>query len=351
MLCDDQAILYIDCAALAKNYAFLAKKSAPAETACAIKADAYGLGLEPVAKTLLKSGCKTFFIARMQEGVELRRLAPQANIYVLNGLTPDSFATIKAHELIPCLGSLAEITEWQAQAEARPAALYIDTGFNRLGLPMDDIDKIKNFTPQLVMSHLACADTPAHKMNTHQLAAFTACREKFPNSKASLANSAGVLMGKAFHFDMTRVGLGLYGGAPLEDESTALHTVVHLLAPILQLRHVKTGQSIGYGANFTATQDMHIAILALGYGDGFPRCLSGQAHATFNNTLCPIVGRISMDLLAIDITHLKNCPQRGDFVEMIGDTIKIDTLARQANTISYELLTQLGTRYKRQYKN
>lgn len=360
----DQALLQIDLGAMTRNYAELAARANPAQTACVVKSDAYGLGMEAVSKALLEKGCRTFFVAQAHEGARLRqitrKMTQDADIYVLNGLAPTSAETLLKHNLIPCLGSLEEIAEWRglvpssgAGASSR-AALHIDTGFNRLGLPLDDIDKVAGFNPHLVMSHLACGDEPAHKMNAQQLKAFTTCLEKFPDSKASLANSAGVLMGAAFHFDLTRVGTAMYGGAAILDDSspcaTTLETVVSLYAPVLQTKFVQQGQSIGYGARFTAPKDMEIAVLALGYGDGFTRQLSeAGANASYRGALCPIIGRISMDLLALDISATDSPPQRGDFVEMIGDTIKIEPLARQAGTISYELFTQLGTRYKRQY--
>lgn len=350
----DQPLLRIDLGAMTRNYKVLSQLAKGAETACVVKSNAYGLGIAPVTNALLGAGCKTFFVAQAQEGETLRPLAPDAEIYVLNGLAPTSASLLTNYNLIPCLGTLEEIVEWQSVAADKPAALHIDTGFNRLGLPLSDISKVKNFSPHILMSHLACGHDPAHEMNASQVEAFKTCRSAFPNSKASLANSAGVLMGEAYHFNMTRVGTAMYGGAALLDHSSALETVVYLHAPVLQTKHVAKGQTVGYGASYLAQQDMKIAILALGYGDGFTRHLSGEGSAkaftAYQGQECPIVGRVSMDLLALDITGLENQPQRGDFVELIGDTVKIEPLAKRAGTISYELLTQLGTRYKRQYK-
>jgi len=367
----DRAVLTIDLAALIANYRWLDKRAGKAETGCVVKANAYGLGLGEIANALLAAGCQTFFVAQAQEGEALRAVTKTATIYILNGLPSGSAAWFAEHNLRPCLSAPAELAEWvafcAAEKQAHPAALHIDTGFNRLGFREAEVAEIdSDFTPALIMSHLACADMPDHPMNAAQLARFQNALAHFPNVKASLANSAGILLGDTYHFDMVRAGIGLYGGTPYSDDTQGqqaqkeqqvrahLQPVITLQAPILQIRTIKAGETVGYGASFTADKNMRIAILAIGYGDGYMRQISQAppfAQAAYNGTRLPIIGRISMDLLAVDISALPEAQaQRGTLLELIGAHIPLDETAKQAGTISYELLTRLGTRARRVYK-
>lgn len=362
---NDHGELRISLPAVQANYQFYVdqihqNKTQKTEITAVVKADAYGLGMAQIAPALAAKGCRHFFVAQAQEGKALRTLlsdiAPEAEIYVFNGLTRQTETLFKDHHLRPCLNSVEQVHH-ALQAGIADYALFFDTGFNRLGLTYDDIERLPNdLQPQLIMSHLACADTPDHPMNHQQLEMFQTLARHFPNTPKCLANSAGVLLGPDYHFDMVRVGIGLYGGSPTSDGLTARQTVATLTAPILQIREVKQGQTIGYGADFLAPQDMSIAILGIGYADGYPRRLgrgndqlSGYGNVAYQGQICPLIGRVSMDLLATDISHLDTVPKTGDTVEMLGQTILLDHIAQQAETISYEVLTQLGSRFKRVY--
>jgi alanine racemase len=373
MTYSDTAVLTIDLAALTQNYHAMQTAAKGAQTAAVVKANAYGLGLEPVVKALSRAGCTHYFVALAQEGVELRALLPDAVIYVLNGLPEGAAADFAEYKLRPCLTSPAQVSQWQdfcqTQAKAAlPACLFVDTGFHRLGLSQSEVADLAD-TPEvfegwelcLIASHLACADTPEHPQNAAQLEAFRYALSRLPEAPASLANSGGVMMGDAYHFDMVRVGTMVYGGAATGRVEDALAPVACLRAPVLQLRQLSAGDSIGYGATFTASREMTIAIVSLGYGDGLSRYFSGKngapspAHLMLKGHPAPLVGRVSMDSLAIDITNLPAAlraeAKAGDMVEVFGPNNPIDQLAMQGQTISYELLTALGNRYKRIYSD
>ena len=359
----DTAVLTIDRAALAKNYrALCAAAQKNTETAAVIKCNAYGLGLAELALVLAAENCKSFFVAQFTEGVALRQLLPDVTIYILNGLTapPQDYT---AHNLIPCLINRDQMTQWQnyyKATESAAAALFIDTGFHRLGLSAEEVLELadnpalfEGWSLALIASHLACADTPDHPQNRAQLETFNTARAMLPNAPASLANSGGIALGKEFHFDLTRPGIALYGGAPTGNPHDALATVATLEAPILQLRQLSVGDSIGYGADFTAAREMSVAIIGVGYGDGLPRQMGlrppGMVRLSVGGYPAPIVGRVSMDSLAIDISDLPEKPSCGTMVQIFGPDNPIDQLAAQLGTLSYELLTGLGNRYKRVY--
>ena len=362
-------ILTVDLGALAANYRQLGKLAPESEIAGVVKARAYGLGLEPVARTLATSGCRTFFVAEAAEGRALRTLLPDASIYVLNGLLAGAGAAYVAHGLRPCLSSLAEIEEWAHQSKAAgtplPAALHFDTGINRLGLTRDETDRLLSGGPllagievTLVMSHLACADEPDHPLNARQLERFKAIRAAFPRVPASLSNSAGALLGPEYHFDLIRPGIGLYGGNPLIGAENPFRRVVGLQARVLQVRDVARGEAVGYGAEFEARRPSRLAVVSAGYGDGYFRALgtrrqggdseAGRAYIAGNHV--PLAGRVSMDLLSIDVSELgPGAVRRGDLVELIGPHVSLEDVAARAGTIAYEVLTSLGERYKRLY--
>ena len=373
MTYSDTAVLTIDLAALTQNYHAMQAAAKGAQTAAVVKANAYGLGLEPVVKTLHAAGCTNFFVALAQEGVELRALVPDAIIYVLNGLPIGAAADFAEHKLRPCLTSPEQISEWQDYCQnqaksALPACLFVDTGFHRLGLSQTQVADLAD-TPSafdgwelcLIASHLACADAPDHPMNASQLEAFRFALSLLPNAPASLANSGGVRMGEAYHFDMVRTGTMVYGGSATGRVEDALAPVACLRAPLLQIRQLSAGDSIGYGATFTASREMTIGLVSLGYGDGLSRYFRGKsgapspAHLMLHGHPTPLVGRVSMDSLAIDMTDLPASLRAeakiGDMVEIFGPNNPIDRLAMQGQTISYELLTALGNRYKRVYSD
>lgn len=351
--------LTIDLSAIAANYKHLAGCAAPAECAAVVKADAYGLGIPAVSKALWNAGARTFFVAHLFEASEVRAALPDAVIYVLSGLAPGTASLMTDIKARPVLGSPGEIEEWSAHGKSE-AAIHIDTGMNRLGLNFSEAEDIAqrglSFKPSLVMSHLACADMPDHPLNKEQFTAFEAVRALFPGIPASLANSAATLAGGHYRFDLCRPGIALYGGNPFHPHPVAgLRPTVKVEARIVQLRHAGRGEKVGYGGEETLPRASNLAILSLGYADGFLRAAGSSdaqkgAEVLIGGKRCPLVGRVSMDLIAADITDLPaGSVKRGDYAVILGDGITIDELARKAGTIGYEVLTRLGPRFARHY--
>jgi len=362
------AVLTVDLAAIRGNWRYLAKLAGPAECGAAVKGDAYGLGIALVTQALWDAGCRSFFVARPKEGEELRAHLPEAIIYVLDGLFAGQAEFYAKLELRPALISIDEAREWagfgRAYGRKLPCALHVDTGINRLGFSMAEFENLlqDNFTmeglnPALVMSHLACADEPSHPLNARQRDAFTSIRRQLPGVPASLANSSGIYLGPAYVHDLVRPGIALYGGNPLPGKANPMRPVVYLEAAIMQLRDVAAGESVGYGATWTARRASRIAILGAGYKDGIPRALSSRqdrepAQVVIAGRRCPIVGRVSMDMMAADVTDLpRGAVARGTRAEIIGRDIGADEAAHWAGTISYELFTHLGRRYARLYSD
>jgi alanine racemase len=354
--------LTVDLAALAANWEALALRAEGAATAAVVKGDGYGIGLEPAARTLAEAGCQTFFVALPEEGFRLRGAVHDAIIYVLDGLMPGTADELAEAKLRPVLGSWAELEDWadfRNSGGEGSAAIHVDTGMNRLGLTPAEARRLSQspelleaVAPDLLMSHLAAADTPDHPLNRKQLAAFRAVRTLLPDIPASLANSAGIMLGPDYHFDLVRPGIALYGGAPAEGASP-MRPVVTVEARILQVREVKPGETVGYGATETVRQPSRVAILAAGYADGYHRLAGSSdrrtgARAYLRGRHAPLIGRVSMDLIAVDVTAVPGA-ERGDFVELIGPNVPVDEVASHAGTIGYELLTGLGRRYFRTY--
>lgn len=356
--------LTIDLKALAENYEEIAARVAPAVCAAVLKGDGYGTGLPQAATTLWQAGARTFFVALLSEARETRNLLPQAEIFVLNGLFPGTEDTYREFDLRPVLGSLPEIEQWQAFCEAvgigLPAALHVDTGMNRLGVtPSEAINLAEGrdelgFPLTLLMSHFACADEPGHPLTARQLEDFRAVAALFPGVRASLANSAGTMGGPEMHFDLVRPGIAVYGARARADVAP-LRPVVRLELRIVQNRLVHEGESVGYGAAQTAKRPTRLAILSGGYADGIPRLVGSSdqhrgAEVIIAGQRCPMIGRISMDLMAVDITDLpEDAAQPGQWATLLGDGLEIDDLAEQARTIGYEVLTSLGRRYHRRW--
>jgi alanine racemase len=357
-------LLTIDLAALVKNWKSLAQRVVPADCAAVVKADAYGCGIGMVAEALAKGGCTTFFVAHLTEARQVRAAAPDAVIYVLNGYAPGSAPVFAELNARPVIGSLSEFVEWDAFRTASNwrggAALHFDTGMNRLGLAVEEAAtftarvKMPDHGISLIMSHLACADTPNHALNAKQIAAFRDLRFLFRGTPTSLANSSGIFLGPAAHCDMVRPGAALYGANPTPATQNLMEPVVTLKARIVQVRNVARGESVGYGATWTASRAARIAIVSVGYGDGYLRSASGgksHAMALIANRRCAIVGRISMDLMAFDVTGLPDdLMRRGTYATLIGDGITVDDLAGWSGTIAYEVLTGLSRRYRRTWK-
>lgn len=351
--------LIVDCDAIAVNFRHLAKQVAPAECGAVIKADAYGLGVEDVAAALLRAGCRSFFVARLCEAERLRRVvSTSADIIVLNGLDPGSEASCADAGLVPVLNSASQLAAWRACARSAPrplpAVLQIDTGMSRLGLSLNtalaaakDPALSDELDLKLLMTHLACGDEPIREENGDQLRRFEAVAAHFPGVRKSIANSAGAFLADNFHHDMVRAGVALFGVAPTA-EATTLQPAVRLEARILQIRTIEAGTGVGYGLDHVATTSQRLATIAMGYADGWPRSLGSKGAAWYQGVRLPIVGRISMDSLTIDIGGLaENSVSEGSFVELLGPSQSLEDVASDAGTIAYEILTGLGSRHAR----
>ena len=358
-------ILTVDLSAIEANWRALGRRAMPSECAAVIKADAYGCGIEQVALQLGKAGCKTFFVADLAEARRVRYVAPEPAIYVLNGLLPQTAATYADLRVRPVIGSMVELAEWDAFCLANTwhggAALHVDTGMNRLGITANEAAALaprirsENHGITLLMSHLATSEVPEHPLNEQQIKLFREVRILYRGISSSLANSSGVFLGNAAHCDMIRPGVALYGVNPTPGRSNPMRPVIELQAHIVQVRPVPKGETVGYNAGWTAKRATRLAVVAVGYADGYLRAASASdtapgADAIVAGKRCPLAGRVSMDLLAIDITDLPdNAARRGDLATLIGDEITVDDVAKAAGTIGYEVLTGLGKRYRRVY--
>jgi alanine racemase len=350
--------LTIDLDAIAANYRALRGRTEGAVCAGVIKADAYGLGVEPVGQRLWREGCRTFFVASLEEAIRLRALLHDAEIITLNGLMPGEAAHYREYGLLPTLNDIGQIETWSAYSGrmgSLPAVVHLDTGMSRLGLSaserrrlLDNPEIISGIECRYLLSHLACADLPGHPLNDMQRRDFAEAVSRVPHGKASLAASSGIFLGRRWHFDMVRAGVALYGGAPVEGQPNPMTPVVHLESLVLQVRDVDSPETIGYGATHKISKPTRVATIAAGYADGYLRSLGGRSAARWRNTTLPLIGRISMDLITLDATAASGL-MAGDTVELIGPDYDINALASDAGTIPYEILTSLGQRYRRCY--
>lgn len=346
--------LVVDLDAAARNYQALAVRAPGAETAAAVKAQAYGLGAAQVARRLVREGCRSFFVATPEEGADLRRAlgGGEADIWVFNGYRAEMRGLFLDHRLGAVLNCEADLVA-ALEAPAGPTALHVDTGMHRLGLPaaraasLTD-DERERLDLRLVMSHLACAEEDDAEMNAAQLRRFTAITSDFPGVRRSLANTGGVLLGRDYQFDLTRPGIGLYGATAKPFQDHGLEPVVRLEAPVLQLRRLEPGDPVGYGATYVANRPRLAATVAAGYADGLPRALSGSGYARFNGAKAPILGRISMDLTVLDVTDCETAVRDGAPAVFLGEDL--DVVADTAATLPYEILTGLGRRAARVYE-
>ena len=340
----------IDLSALVANWRMLARRAAPAEAAAVVKADAYGLGAAKIVQALARAGCRRFYVAWPNEGAEVRAaLGPGPSIAVFHGPTPKTARVFAAAGLEPVLNSIDQIQLWIASG-AGPAAVHVDTGMNRLGLSEADWRAAATAwpAPSLLLSHLACADEQnGRDRTTRQLEAFLRASAFWPTAKRSLAATAGVYLGAPFFMDEIRPGIGLYGGGPAPGKGDAPQLVVTLFAPVLQLREIAPGETIGYGASFTAGLRHTLATVGVGYADGFLRAASNRGYGVIRGAQRPILGRISMDLLVLDVTGVGAVV--GDEVELMGANLPLRDQAAAMGTIDYELLTRLGPRIQRTY--
>ncbi|MGL5136346.1 MAG: alanine racemase [Beijerinckiaceae bacterium] len=354
-------ILTVDPGALVANWRLLAERARPAECAAVVKADGYGLGIETVVPALAAAGCRTFFVAHLSEALRARKAAPLAHIHVLNGLPAGAEETYRQNRLRPVLGTFGEIIRWR-NAGGGPAALHVDTGMNRLGLSLDEARQLSQRTEwegigiDLLMSHFVASEEPDNPLNAAQIARFARVSALFGDriGRRSMSNSSGHFLKEVPHHDMTRAGYALYGGNPTPGQPNPMRSVVRLEATILQVRHVEPGDHVGYNAMWTAKRPSRIATLSLGYADGWLRALSATdtkpgGAALVHGIRSPFAGRVSMDLVTIDVT---DCPEgsvkAGHRAVLLGDGIGVDDVAAAAGTNGYEILTSLGGRYQRQ---
>lgn len=341
-----QAVLSIDLDAILHNWRALAALSGRAEAGAVVKADGYGLGADRVARALAAAGVRRFFVAEAAEGVAIRQaVGPGSEIFVFSGHMAGDATAIASAGLIPLLNAPEQAARHRAALPGHAFGVQLDTGMNRLGLEAADWQRLAPellaLRPRLLMSHLACADAPGDAMNAVQLAAFRRMTEGMEVPR-SFAATGGILLGPEYHFDVTRPGIGLYGGAPF----SAAAPVVRLALPVIQIRHVAAGETVGYGNAWTASRISRIATLGAGYADGLMRALTGKARVWHGATPCPLVGRVSMDMMAVDVTDLRDAPET---LDILGPAQGVDALAAMADTIGYEILTALGPRYRRAY--
>jgi alanine racemase len=354
-------ILNIDLGALASNYHLLQQRAPGARVGAVVKANAYGLGVEAVAACLYGRGCRDFFVSSTEEGVALRPLVPSAQIFVLQGVEPGDEGLCEAFTLTPVLISASMAKRYLSLGPATDYALKVNTGMNRLGLEPEQLLALVPELPaagcRLLMSHLACADEPEHGLNQKQLQQFQylaeVARKALPQLQLSLANSAGVFLGTAYHFDLLRPGAALYGINPGNLAPGLLAPVVQLLLQVIQTRTLQAGDCVGYGATFQAQGELPVVMVSGGYADGLMRALGQKGCAWFNGVRLPLIGRVSMDSLVFDVSGLPadRRPAEGDRIEFFGPQISVDEQAMLAGTIGYELFTRLGERCQRQYIN
>lgn len=359
-------LVTINLAAIAANWRALSARVGSARCGAVVKADAYGLGAARVIPTLADAGCTAFFIATPGEAEMARALLPKADVFGLDGLAGDTGETFARLGVTPVLSTLDDVMRWSALARARgvklPAALHIDTGLNRLGLPARDVRRIANEADlraglilTLVMSHLASADTPADAKNREQLLAFETLTALFPGVPRSLAASDGLMLGRSYHFDLVRPGYALYGGQASQSNPAPVRGAVTVMARILAINDVPPGETVGYSATWRATRPSRIATVAAGYADGIPRSASAPdgrpgGYVMLGDALAPIVGRVSMDLITVDVTDVPaGVARAGEFAKLIGDGLSIEDAGYSAGTIGYEILTRLGQRFQRVY--
>jgi alanine racemase len=370
------ARLTIDLGALAENWRLLNARAAPGKSGAVVKADCYGLGIERGVPALVAAGCDTFFVAHLSEGIRARAVAPKADIYILNGMARFDRAYWE-HGLRPVLGTSHEIAEWMGARKKHairpgdkllPPALHIDTGMNRLGLRLDEglafiaSDAFRKLNPGLVMTHFVASEVEGGAITAKQIERFRdvekaiqALGEAIPKPLLSLCNSSAHFIGAAAGYPLSRPGYALYGGNPTPGKPNPMKPVIRLEAPIVQITHVKAGETVGYSENFTATRDSRIATISVGYADGYPRNGGAKPGIPGGTALvaqreCPFVGNVSMDLITVDITDVPEAfAQIGTPVTLIGDTLDLDRVGKGAKTIGYEILTNLGRRYERVY--
>ncbi|MEG3618912.1 alanine racemase [Magnetovibrio sp. PR-2] len=356
------AILTIDLDALVSNWKTCAAQAPNAETAAVVKAAAYGTDASKSAKALQKAGCKTFFVASVQEGIDLRAvLGPAPAVHIFNGLMNGAERDYTEFNLTPVLNSLGEVEAWGAYGtglgEPQSCDIHFDTGMARLGLPQDEAAKLlsnpehlSHIKLDMILSHLVSAEDADNPLNAEQLSRFQGLTSQFPSARGAFANSSGIFLGADYHFDVTRPGVSLYGANPTPNKPNPMAQVVRLQGKILQVRTIDTPQTVGYGATHQALGEERIATVSVGYADGYLRSLSSSGVAYIGDQAVPVVGRVSMDLIGLDVSAVpEELCRPGMLVDLIGPHNPVDHVAERAGTIGYEILTSLGARYHRIY--
>lgn len=356
------SVLEVNLSAIKKNYQFLESQLVNSKAAAVLKADAYGLGIQKVAPALTEVGCQDFYVAKLDEALELRGILPNANIYVLLGLLEGMEEIFLEHNLVPLLNDYDQIMRWGAYGKKLgrkiPAIIQVETGFWRAGIPYFDMLKLIQ-KPEVfefieivyIMSHLACSDTPNHPKNEAQRLEFDRFLKLFPGSRGSFSNSNGVFLGPQYHYDQVRPGRVLYGLGTRASHMHGIAPAVQIYARLLQIRNVPRGECIGYDSLFTATQDSVIGTISAGYADGILRSATNKGHFYIGDYPTPIVGRVSMDFITVDLTGIPdNLLKLGSWVEIVGNHISADELAQEADTTSREIMIRLGKRYHRIYR-
>lgn len=356
------ALLSIDLDALCDNWRSLCARLSAAECAAVVKADAYGLGAGRVAPALYRAGCRSFFVAHLNEGIRLRPVLPaDADIHVLHGPHPGAERDFVRNRLVPVLNSLPQVQAWQSLARdldaMLPAVLQVDTGMARLGLASDELERLtaspdglQGIALKFLMSHLVSAEAQGSAINGLQLKRFQAARGRLPGVRCSLANSSGIFLGEAYHFDLVRPGAALYGVAPVAGQPNLLRPVIRLQGKVLQTRRIAAGTAVGYSHTWTAARPSRVATVAVGYADGYLRSLSNSGIARCDGISLPLIGNISMDTLIVDITDVpEGRIVEGDLLDLADPLNGVDAIASRAGTIGYEILTSLGQRYARRY--
>ena len=348
--------LTVNLDALAGNFHKLRTAGLPGECGAVIKANAYGLGVGPVARRLLAEGCERFFVASSGEGAELRGILPEADIYVFEGALPGREDGLLSASLTPVLNSIEQIERWRKAAPSSRCVVHIDTGMSRLGLSAAEVEQVAAarlldaLDVEYVITHLACADEPSHPLTGEQIERFDALRAKLPQAKTSIGSSPGILLDASCRGDLVRPGIALYGANPFVSGDNPMETVATLEGMILQVREVIEPVTVGYGASYTANPPARLATVGAGYADGYPRALGNRGVAFLAGREVPVVGRVSMDLITLDVSGIPpEQVQPGGYVELVGPNVPLDDVARAAGTISYEILTGLGRRWERRY--
>jgi len=351
-------ILTINLNAVRENYKILKAEVGGSKVMAVVKANAYGLGVAQIAPALAIDGCDSFFVANLDEALELRETLSDVTIFVLHGIIAGQEDVFTENNITPVLNCIDQVNIWQKYAIKKqknlPCILHFDTGMNRLGIRKETISngklKSENLDIKYIMSHLACADEKEHAKNKEQLLEFHSIAKNFPGIKLSIANSGAIFLGKDYHLDMVRPGVAIYGVNPSIDSPNNMKNVVSLTSKILQIEQVDSAGTVGYGAKYKIKAGTRIATIAVGYADGYLRSLSDCGICAIGGQIVPVIGRVSMDLVTVDVTKIPVEKLAGAEIELIGDNISVDVVAKRAGTIGYEILTSLGSRYKRIYR-